>query len=179
MMKKWLMFIIALVLFLFIHEGLHVITGVIFNEFETVRWNVIGPEVIFKTPVNERHGVQWAFISGVSNLATILLGYILLSVREKFVDIQNNFVRGGFYYFVIALLLFDPFNLSIAPFFIGGDVFGIAEGLNISPYILQFVFFIILLLNRELIAQKLVPAFDVKTKHPLLRPWINLGGFGK
>ena len=68
-------------------------------------------------------------------------------------------------------MIFDPFNLSIGPFIWGGDINGITTGLRINQYVVQSIFLIILLINRELIAQKLLPEFSIETKHILLRKW--------
>jgi len=84
------------------------------------------------------------------------------------------FLKASIYYLTLLGLLLDPLNLSIGPFIYGGDVNGIAVGLDISRYLVQTIFFLILLANRELVAQKLLPMYDVKTEHPLLRPWVQL-----
>jgi hypothetical protein len=42
-------------------------------------------------------------------------------------------------------------------------------GFGINQYLVQIVFFVIFLLNRELIMQKLLPVYGIKTKHPLFR----------
>ncbi len=133
---------------------------------------MIGPEVIFKTPVEQRSGFQWALISGSSNLITILLGYLLLLNRQRLSQATSLFSKGLVYFLTVLLLVADPLNLSIGPFFYGGDVYGIAEGLGIHRYVIQFVFLIILLVNRELIATNLLPAYDVETDQILFRPWI-------
>jgi hypothetical protein len=70
-------------------------------------------------------------------------------------------------------LLIDAFNLSIGPFIFGGDVNGIAVGLGVNRYLIQVFFFLVLLANRELVAQKLFPAYHVQPRHPLLKPWIR------
>lgn len=171
-MRRFVILILIILLYMVIHEGAHVATAAFFDEFETVTWNVIGPEVIFKTPVEQRGGSQWAWISGVSNLITILLGYLLLLNRNRLSQAGSLFSKGLAYFLTVLLLIADPLNLSIGPFFYGGDVYGIAEGLGIHHYVIQFVFLVVLLINRELIATKLLPAYDVETDQILFRPWI-------
>jgi hypothetical protein len=64
-------------------------------------------------------------------------------------------------------LLADLFNLSVGPFIYGGDANGIAAGLGINRYIIQMIFLVVLLVNRELVAQKLFPMYNVPIKHIL------------
>ncbi len=70
-------------------------------------------------------------------------------------------------------LLADPFNLSVGPFIYGGDANGIALGLGINRYVIQTIFLLVLLANRELVAQKLFPMYDVQVKHILFQPLIR------
>ena len=172
-MRKFLVFILAVMAYLLLHEGLHAGISAAFGELETIRWNVIGPEVVFKTPVELRSGFQWALISGISNLVTIGIGYLLLSRAGKINGMKSLLARGFVYYLTIIFLITDALNLSIGPFVYGGDALGIAEGLGVSRYLIQAVFLVVLLINRELIAQRLLPAFGVETNHLLLRPWFG------
>jgi len=131
-----------------------------------------GLEVIYKTPVEERHGIKWGFISGTSNIATVLLGYLIFAVKKWFEKHQNDFIRAVAYWLIICLLFADPLNLSIGPLFYGGDINGIVVGFGISRWVIQGIFFSVFFLNRELVAREVLPTFGVKTNHPLFRPWI-------
>jgi len=71
-------------------------------------------------------------------------------------------------------MLGDAFNLSVGPFIYGGDINGISKGVGVNRYIIQSIFFIVLLLNRELLVQKLLPVYGIKTKHPLFYSWKKL-----
>jgi hypothetical protein len=171
-MNKWLAFALAAVIFLTIHEGAHALIAAIYGEYEAFHWSIF-PQVVFRTPNDERIGIQWAFISGTSNLATLSLGYSLLVLGTRVARSQSMFVKASIYYLTLIALLVDALNLSIGTFIYGGDANGIAVGLGISRYLVQIAFFLILLVNRELVAQKLFPQYAVKTEHPLLRPWIQ------
>ena len=70
-------------------------------------------------------------------------------------------------------LILDALNLSIGPFLYGGDIGGLVVGFGVNQYLVQIACFIILLLNRELIVQKLFPLYNVKAKHPLFQPLIK------
>jgi hypothetical protein len=171
-MKNWLAFLFAVVIFITMHEGIHALMATLYGEYEALIIKAIGfPEVQYTTPVEERSGVHWIFISGTSNLATILVGYLLLLIGDKLARLRGLY-RSTLFYLTLILLLADPLNLSIGPFIYGGDADGIALGLGINRSVIQFVFLVVLFVNRELIAQKLLPMYGVQTKNILFRPLI-------
>jgi hypothetical protein len=173
-MKKWSTFILAIIIFAIIHEGVHAIIAIAFGEYQSFQIHPYGLEVIFKTPVAEREGIKWGFISGMSNVITLLLGYLMFSFRVKIAHLRNSFLSVLCYWLIVLFLLLDALNLSIGPFIYGGDIGGIIKGLGINQYLVQIMFFAVFLLNRELIAQKLLPVYGIKTRNPLFRPWIKL-----
>lgn len=172
-MKRWLAFLLAVVIFIAVHEGAHALTATIYDEYEAFHVRPIGLEVTFRTPVDQRQGVRWALISGTSNLLTLWMGYLLLFFGRRFARSRSMFLKASIYYLTLISLLLDAFNLSIGPFIFGGDANGIAVGLRISRYLVQAIFFFVLLRNRELVAQRLLPAYHMRTEHPLLRPWLR------
>ena len=167
---KLVSFLTAFVIFVVVHEGLHVVTSLAFNEFQGFVIHYFGFEVIFKTPVALREGFQWFVISGTSNIVTPILGWILLRNVPRFA-LKRNLSSAIVYWATIFLLIADPLNLFLGPFLYGGDAFGIAEGLNIPVYFVQIVAFLVLLINRELVAVKLIPEYNIETHHPLFIPW--------
>jgi hypothetical protein len=171
-MKRWLYFLFAAAIFAVIHEGMHAFVAFLFGEYESFHIRPFGLEVTFATPVEERQGIEWAFISGVSNLITLLLGYLLLILAGRLSRLRSVFWVATFFYLTLLLLLLDPLNLSLGPFIYGGDANGIALGLGVGRYWIQAFFFIVFLVNRELVAQKLLPAYGVKTDNFILKPWI-------
>ena len=172
-MRKWLAFLLVAVVLLTVHEGVHALIAVIYGEYYAFHWSIF-PQVIFRTPTEGRIGIQWAVISGTSSLVTLSLGYLLLAFGRRIARSHSKFLKASIYYLTLIALLIDAFNLSVGPFIYGGDAMGIAVGLGISRYLVQAIFFLILLVNRELVAQKLLPMYEVKTDHPLFRPWIRL-----
>jgi hypothetical protein len=152
MLKRVLYFLLAVIVFSIVHEGLHVLIAIPFGEYRDFIVKPYGLEVILVTPPDERSGIQWFFISGVSNIATITLGYILLSQRQRIARMSSSFLKSWGYWQTLIFLLADPFNMSIGPFIYGGDALGIQRGLGVNIYLIQSVFFIVLLVNRELIA---------------------------
>jgi hypothetical protein len=171
--NKYLVLITAIVVFAFVHEGIHALLAMIFGEYQSFRVHPYGLEVIYKTVVAEREGIKWGFISGISNISTLFLGYCLFLIRTKAGSLQSRFLRNLGYWTTIFFMLGDPFNLSIGPFIYGGDIGGLVAGFGISKYLLQGFFFMLLLFNRELIAQGLLPVYGIKTNHPFFRPWVK------
>jgi len=174
-LKKRLAFLIAVVIFFTVHEGAHALVSSFYGEYEAFHVRPLGMEVTFKTPVEARTGIQWAFISGVSNVVTLALGYVLLMFADKFNRLESTVLKASVYYLTLFGLLLDALNLSIGPFIYGGDANGIAVGLGVSRYLIQLIFFLIFVVNRELVAQRLLPAYNVETRHPFFRPLIKLG----
>lgn len=173
-MKKYLTFILAVIIVAIIHESTHALIAMALDEYQAFQVHLYGLEVIYKTPIAEREGIKWGFISGMSNVVTLLLGYLMLLFRVKMARLRSSFLSAVGYWLIMLFLLVDALNLSIGSFIYGGDIGGIVVGFGINQYLVQIVFFVILLLNRELIVQKLLPIYSIKTKHPLFRPWIRL-----
>ena len=172
-MKKLLLLLIAVLLFAFVHEGLHALAASYYGELAAFHVRPYGLEVVFKTPVPQRQGVRWAVISGLPNLVTLLIGYLLFAGRSSLASLSNSFLRSLAYFATLLFLLLDPFNLAIIPFLFGGDINGIVAGAGLPRLLLQGIAFLVLLLNRELVARRLLPAYGVVSAHPLFKPWFN------
>ena len=169
-MKKYLPFIVAVILFIVIHEGMHAVMASVFGEYETFRVHYYGFEVVFKTPVAEREGIHWGYISGASNAVTMAIGYIFFLYREKLARLANPFSHALGYWIFFVFLLFDALNLSVVPFIFNGDIGGIVRGFGVDRSLVQLLFFAVLLINRELIVRKLFPLYGIRTKHLLFQP---------
>jgi hypothetical protein len=144
------------------------------SEYDAFHIRPFGMEVTFKTPVDERAGFQWFLLSGTSNFLTLALGYVLFVFGNRFARVENMFLKASVYYTTLLSLLLDPLNLSIGPFIYGGDATGVAIGLGVNRNLIQIVFFLVFLVNREIVAQKLLPLYNVKTEHLLLKSWFRL-----
>src|SRR4030042_5943214 len=107
-MKNWIYFLIAWILYLVIHEGIHEVVALQYGEYHSIVIHWYGPQVIFLTPVAERiPNIKWFAISGVSNFATLLTGYILYSLKGKINLMKSIQFRSILYYVTIVFLLFD------------------------------------------------------------------------
>jgi len=173
-LHQYLSLIIAIVFFAIIHEGLHAITAFFFDEYQAFQVHFYGLEVIFKTAIEDRAGIKWGYIAGLSNVATLMIGYFLFLYRKDLVKIKKAFFRDLGYWTIFVFMLFDAFNLSIIPFFFGGDIGGIVEGFGINRMLLQAFFFAVLLINREIIIHELFPLYGIKTKHILFQPIVKM-----
>jgi len=167
-------FLIAFGLCIIIHESMHAFIALLFREYNGFIFRIIGFEVLFKTSASEREGMKWLFISGSASFVTLFLGYILFTVRDKIAIIKRLYLKAIIYWSTIILMLSDALNLSIGSFIYGGDINGVTTALHVNQYTIQAIFFIIFLLNRELVAQKFLPVFGIKTDHPLFRPWMKI-----
>ena len=91
-MKNWIYFLIALILCMIIHEGIHAIVALLYGEYHSIVIHWYGPQVLFVTPVAERiSDIRWFSISGVSNFATLFDGCILMINRELIVKYISFF----------------------------------------------------------------------------------------
>ncbi len=163
---------IAFMILMTIHEGLHVITSMVYNEFGRFVVHPYGFEVVFKTPVELREGFKWFIISGTSNIVTPILGWVMLLSIDRFID-RHILISATAYWLTLFLLISDPLNLCIGPFLYGGDAYGVAEGLNVPLFLVQLSGLLVFIVTRELIARRLIPAYSIETKHPLFVPWFN------
>ncbi len=172
-MRRWLPFFFALVILLAVHEGMHAGLAALHGEYRSFHVRLIGLEVEYRTPTEQRSGVQWALISGAGNLVTVCMGYVLLMAGRRLARLRNLFLRASCLYLTLLSLLADPLNLSIGPFIYGGDANGIGVGLGVSRYVIQAVSLAVLLVNRELVAQVLFPTYGVRVRHILFRPLLR------
>lgn len=101
-------------------------------------------------------------------------GYNLLAMRRALAYHRIPALRDQAYWFTFLFLVLDPLNLSLGPFIYGGDARGIAVGLGGSTAAVQGISFVLLLLNRELVAQARLPALGVVATQPLFKPLIPI-----
>jgi hypothetical protein len=168
-MKKLAHMLLVLILYACVHEGTHALVAALAGEYQAFHVRPFGLEVTFNTLVSERHGIQWAYISGFSNAITILIGYMLFAVRRRIASCQRSFLRDIGFWAIFLFMLLDPINLGLGPFIYQGDAIGVAVGLGVSRYVVQGVSLVVLLLNRELIVREVFGIFGVQTRHPLFQ----------
>lgn len=176
MLRKLFVIAAALAVFAALHEAVHALIAAAFGEYGSAHVRPFGLEVEYTTPVEARRGAHWALISGLPNLVTVACGYVLLALRRPLAGWRLRAGRALAYWMTLVCLIGDPLNLSLGPWLYGGDAHGVAAGLGIPVVVVQAAALVVLLLNRELLAQRLLPAYGVAASHPLLRPLLPLPG---
>lgn len=163
----------TILVFAFLHETLHALPALFYGEYGSFQVHIYGFEVIYKSLIPERVGAHWGLISGLPNIITLSIGYLLFAYRRRIALHRNSFLGVMGYWMICIFLFADALNLSVNPFIFGGDVGGIVVGFGIHQYIIQITFFIIVLVNRELIVQNLFPLYGIESKSILWKPWIK------
>lgn len=160
--RKYLYFISAGITYLIIHECGHVILAKIFKIYEGIKILPLGLEVEITQPLTI-HGIRLALFSGLSSITTVVIGYVLFLLTPKFLSLKTQQIKNYIYYVTFVFLLLDPVYISVLSFFVGGDINGIALGLNLPYMVIRGVFFIIAAFNSYLVYKKLYPAYVIKT----------------
>ena len=158
-----------------VHDYFHGLMSVFFDEYNKFKIHWYGLEPVYVTPVEERiAGIKWFLISGLSNFFTLAIGYMIFLLRSKIIYNfqEDTLIMNLLFSITVVFLLFDAFNLSIGPIIYGGDISGIATGLNIKRWIIQIFFGIVLLINRELVVS-LMKSYDVYSRNILLKSWFH------
>lgn len=163
----------TILVFVIVHETLHAFPALLYGEYGSFLVHPYGFEVIYKSPIPERVGVHWGLISGLPNIITLSIGYLLFAYRRRIALHRNSFLGVMGYWMICIFLFADALNLSVNPIIFGGDIGGIVIGFGIRQYIIQITFFIIVLVNRELIVQKLFPFYGIESKSIFWKPWIK------
>jgi hypothetical protein len=169
-MRRYASLAVAVLIFALIHEGAHALAAWFWNEAAGFTLHWWGAEVMYRTAPEVRTGGRWAVISGLPNVLTVLLGYLLLTFRRGVRWLPLVMLRDVLFYLTVLLLILDPINLSVMYFIFGGDAVGIHVGLGVPIGLIQVIAFAVLLFNRELLVRRLLPLWGVRTRHPLFRP---------
>lgn len=106
-----------------------------------------------------------ALFSGLSSVLTISLGYLLLWLMPRILQLKSQPLQIYCYYVTLVFLLVDPFYISLISFFVGGDINGIAKGLNLSYGIIRAFYLLIALVNFYLVRKKLYPTYVSAAKN--------------
>ena len=174
-MKKWFYFLIAIILYMIVHEYFHGLMSVLFDEYDKFKIHWYGLETIYITPVEERvSGIKWFLISGFSNFFTLAIGYLTFLLRNKIINHfqEDILIKNLLFSVTVVFLLFDAVILSIGQIIYGGDISGIAAGLKVKQWIIQIFFGIVLLINRELVAS-LMKSYNVYSHNILFMSWLH------
>jgi len=156
--RQFSLYILAGVTYLIIHEGVHLLQAFNHNIFRGLRFNGIGIEVMITEPLTIG-GWRLACFSGLSSIATILIGYIIYLLTPLILSGKSRLLKGYLYYTALVFLLVDPLYIAVFSFVVGGDINGIALGLGIPYMLIRAVFAAVLVLNIVLVVKKLYPQY--------------------
>ena len=159
--RKYFYFILAGVTYLIVHEGVHLIQALIYGIYEGIKVLPLGIEIEIIQPLTIG-GYKLAAFSGLSSVVTILIGYILFLLSPKILKLKKQYLKNYIYYVTFVFLLLDPVYISVLSFFVGGDINGIALGLNMPYTFVRSVYFLVAAINIFLIYKKLYPAYVIK-----------------
>ncbi|NLC06652.1 MAG: hypothetical protein GX755_01580 [Syntrophomonadaceae bacterium] len=160
-LRRYLYFVLAGITYLVIHEGVHIIQAQLFGIYEGIRLLPLGIEVMVTQPLSIG-GVKLAAFSGLSSVVTVLIGYILFALSPKILKLNKQSVKNYIYYVTFLFLILDPVYISLLSFFVGGDINGIALGLDVPYTIIRVIYFFIAVINIYLIYKKLYPAYVIE-----------------
>lgn len=159
--RKYLYYLSASITYLIIHEGVHVILAKTFGVYQGIKILPLGIEVEITQPLTI-DGLRLASFSGLSSITTIVIGYVLFLLTPKLLLLKSQKIKNYIYYVTFVFLLLDPIYISLFSFFVGGDINGIALGLNIPYMAIRGVYFIIAALSGYLVYKRLYPAYVIK-----------------
>ncbi|MGI6318783.1 MAG: hypothetical protein ACOX1J_08710 [Dethiobacteria bacterium] len=160
-LRRYFYFILAGITYLIIHEGVHIVQAKILGIYKGVRLLPLGIEVLIVQPLTIE-GFTLAAFSGLSSLVTVVTGYILFIFSPRILKLKKQPVKNYLYYVTFIFLLLDPFYISLLSFYVGGDIHGIAAGLNLPYFTIRGIYFAALVFNVYLVYKKLYPAYVIK-----------------
>lgn len=158
-LRQYFYFLLSGITYLVIHEGIHAIQAVGLGIYEGIRLHPLGVEVMITQPLTIE-GFKLAMFSGLSSIATISIGYILLILSDNILKLKNQPFKNYMYYVTFLFLVLDPLYISILSFFVGGDINGITLGLNLQYTVVRIFFFIIAIINIYLVVKKLYRSYS-------------------
>lgn len=155
-LRKWTALLVAVICYFVIHEGAHWIYAICTGAFKQINFVGFGIQVdIYRELMSD---IQLAIFCLAGPVATIIIGYILLALAQKFLLLKSVYLRAITYYLTIAFLVIDPLYLSVLSLFVGGgDMNGII--LIFPKLIVRIVSGIIAAINIFIIAKNVVPKY--------------------
>lgn len=157
-LRQYLFFILAGITYIILHEGIHAIQAIILGIYKDIKLHPLGLEIVLKQPLTI-NGMTLARFSGLSSILTIVIGYLIYFLTPRIIKLRKQFLRNYLYFVGFVFLLLDPLYISILSFFVGGDINGIAQGLNTSYTLVRLFYFVIFCLNLYLVIKKYYPQY--------------------
>ena len=156
--RQYIFYVSAVLTYLVIHEGTHVIQALAYGIFQGLRFNGIGVEVLITEPLTIS-GLKLACFSGLSSVVTISVGYVICVFTPQILALNNRLVKSYLYYTALVFLLLDPLYIGVVSLFVNGDINGITLGLGLPYTTVRMVYLLVLVINVFFVVKKLYPKY--------------------
>ena len=146
----------AIVAYYIIHEGAHFVMALMFHAFKKINFMWLGIQVdVYRDRLTD---IQLGVFCIAGATATLIMGYLLVGLKDKICQIKSKLIKAILYYITIIMLILDPVYLCLlSGCFGGGDLNGI---LYLMPQAYVWTIFgFILIFNMWLLIKKVTPAY--------------------
>ena len=146
----------AIVAYYIIHEGAHLVMALMFHSFKKINFMWLGIQVdVYRDRLTD---IQLGVFCIAGATATLIMGYLLVGLKDKICKIKCKLIKAILYYITIIMLILDPVYLCLlSGCFGGGDLNGI---LYLMPQAYVWTIFgFILIFNIWLLIKKVTPAY--------------------
>lgn len=156
-LRKWTGVFLTVVCYYLVHEGAHLITALCMGTFERVK--LVFPGVQVAADIDAMSELQVAAFSIAGGLATFIVGYMLIFLTGRILQLKSKVAKAAFYYITLGMLLCDPIYLSVlCGFFGGGDMNGIVL-FGVPELAARIVFGVIGVVNLRMFVKSVYPLY--------------------
>ena len=162
--RQYIGLLSAIISYYVVHEGMHFIYALCTGTFKQINFMGLGMQIdIYAEKMSD---IQLGVFCIVGSIATFIVAYVFIACIDKIIKVKSKVIKACMYYITIAMLLIDPFYLSVlCGFFGGGDMNGIS--LLIPEMIARIIYGILLIINgivfTKIVLPKYTLAFQEKT----------------
>lgn len=156
-LRKWTGVFLTVVCYYLVHEGAHLITALCMGTFERVK--LVFPGVQVAADIDAMSELQVAAFSIAGGLSTFIVGYMLIFLTGRILQLKSKVAKAAFYYITLGMLLCDPIYLSVlCGFFGGGDMNGIVL-FGVPELATRIVFGVIGVVNLRMFVKNVYPLY--------------------
>lgn len=146
----------AIVAYYITHEGAHFVMALMFHAFKKINFMWLGIQVdVYRDRLTD---IQLGVFCIAGATATLIMGYLLVGLKDKICQIKSKLIKAILYYITIIMLILDPVYLCLlSGCFGGGDLNGI---LYLMPQAYVWTIFgLLLIFNIWLLIKKVTPTY--------------------
>ena len=156
--RQYVGLIIAIIAYYVIHEGAHLLYALSSGAFKQINFMGMGVQIdIYSERITQ---TQLGIFCLLGSVATTVCAYVLVALIDKIGKVSSKVFKACAYYITIAMLLIDPFYLSLlCGFFGGGDMNGIT--LLLPEVAARILFGVILVINGLLFWKVILPKYKM------------------